>query len=145
MSKATVVAMGNTNTCSYCRALDAVLAKADMQALMPGATFVFADQAKNSSLYAEWKKRAKMSGDIPVIAVFDADGALKGKFVARNTTIKPFTAARIVAEIEKLCPDCCVGGGCGDSGDNPVETCGGCTCGGCGNKVRFCPSCGKEL
>ena len=144
MSKATVVAMGNTKTCSYCRALDAVLAKADMQALMPGATFVFADQAKNSSLYAEWKKRAKMSGNIPVIAVFDGDGALVGKFVARSSTVKPFTAKQIVAEVEKLCPDCCVGGGC--DGDEPAEDgCGGCTCPSCKTVIRFCPSCGKEL
>ena len=142
MSKATVVAMGNTKTCSYCRALEALLGKADMDALMPGADFVFADQAKDAKLYATWKAKAKMSGNIPVIAVFDADGALVGKFVARSSTVKPFTALQIVAEIEKLCPDCCVGGDCGDA---PADTCGGCKCGGCGMQVRFCPSCGKEL
>lgn len=141
MSKATVVALGNTSTCGYCRALDTLLGKADMAALMPGADFVFADQAKDSKLYATWKAKAKMSGSIPVIAVFDAKGALKGKFVARSTTVKPFTAEQIVAEIEKLCPDCCVGAGCGDE---PETGCGVCSCS-CGCRVRFCPSCGKEL
>lgn len=140
MSKATVVAMGNTKTCSYCRALDALLAKAEFGALLPGAVFIFADRAKDSKLYAAWKAKAKMSGDVPVIAVFDAAGTLKGKFVARSTTIKPFTAARIVAEIEALCPDCCVGVGCG--ADEPEEACS-CTCDKCGCEVKFCPRCGK--
>lgn len=141
MSKATVVALGNTATCSYCRALEALLGKADLKALMPGADFVFADQAKDAKLYAAWKAKAKMSGNIPVIAVFDGKGALKGKFVARSTTVKPFTAEQIVAEINALCPDCCVGGGCGDE----PETCVGCACGKCGCEVKYCPSCGKEL
>ena len=143
MSKSTVVALGNTDTCSYCRELDTLLGKADMAALMPGANFVFADQAKDSKLYATWKSKAKMSGNIPVIAVFDAGGVLKGKFVARSSTVKPFTAKQIVAEIEKLCPACCVGGGCGD--DEPADPCGGCSCKACGCAVKFCPSCGKEL
>ena len=52
-------------------------------------------------------------------------------------------AAQIVAEINALCPDCCVGGGCGDEPEAP-ETCG-CACSACGTKVRFCPGCGKEL
>ena len=103
MSKATVVAMGNTKTCSYCRALDALLAKADMEELLPGADFIYADQAKDSKLYATWKSKAKMSGNIPVIAVFDGDGVLKGKFVARSTVVKPFTAEQIAAEIADLC------------------------------------------
>ena len=141
MSNATVVAMGNTKTCSYCRALEALLGKADMDALMPGADFIFADQAKDAKLYAQWKAKAKLSGSIPVIAVFDAAGKLKGKFVARSTTVKPFTAEQIVAEIEKLCPDCCVD--CADGQEE--ETCGGCACESCGCEVKFCPSCGKEL
>lgn len=143
MSKATVVALGNTATCSYCRALDALIKKSDLASLLPGADFIFADQAKDSKLYSTWKAKAKLSGNIPVIAVFDGNGALKGKFVARSTTVKPFTAAQIVAEINALCPDCCVGGGCGDEPEAP-ETCG-CACSACGTKVRFCPGCGKEL
>ena len=142
MSNATVVAMGNTATCSYCRALEALLGKADLKALMPGSEFVFADQAKDAKLYAKWKAKAKMSGSIPVIAVFDSKEVLQGKFVARSTTVKPFTVAQIVEEIEKLCPDCCVGGGCGDE---PEATCGGCECCSCGSKIKFCPNCGKEL
>ena len=142
MSKATVVALGNTETCSYCRALETLLGKTDLAAMMPGAEFIFADQAVNAKLYATWKAKAKMSGNIPVIAGFDAKGSLRGKFVARSSTVKPFTAKQIVAEVEKLCADCCVGDGCDDE---PEATCGGCSCGSCGCKVKFCPSCGKEL
>ena len=142
MSKATVVAMGNTKTCAYCRALDALLAKADMEELLPGADFVYADQAKDSKLYATWKSKAKMSGNIPVIAVFDGDGVLKGKFVARSTVVKPFTAEQIAAEIADLCPDCCVEGGCGE---DEMEVACGCMCDKCGCEVNFCPNCGEEL
>jgi hypothetical protein len=141
MNKATVVAMGNTKTCSYCRTLDAMIAKADMAEELPGADFIFADQAKDTKLYASWKAKAKLSGSIPQIAVFDKNGALKGKFVARTGLVKPWSIAGIVAKIEELCPDCCVQGGCDDE---PADNCG-CTCEACGCEVNFCPSCGKEL
>ena len=142
MSKATVVAMGNTKTCSYCRTLDAMLDKADMAEEMPGADFIFADQAVDTALYAKWKAKAKLSGNIPQIAVFDAKGALKGKFVARSTTVKPWSIAGIVDKIEALCPDCCID--CDDPSEQPDDS-GGCECPECGAQVNFCPSCGKEL
>ena len=141
-AKATVVALGNTKTCSYCRTLDAMIAKADMTKELPGADFIFADAAKDSKLYASWKAKAKLSGSIPQIAVFDAAGVLKGKFVARSTVVKPWSIAGIVAKIDAICPDCCVGGGCEDE---PADSCGGCTCEACGCEVNFCPECGKEL
>ena len=117
MSKATVVAMGNTKTCSYCRTLDTMIAKADMAEELPGADFIFADQAKSTSLYANWKAKAKLSGSIPQIA-----------------------------KIEALCPDCCVGGDCDpDESADDGDDCGGCVCEACGCEVNFCPECGKEL
>lgn len=150
MSKATVVAMGNTSTCSYCRALKTLTDKADFESLMPGADFVFADQSENSKLYASWKSKAKMSGSIPVIAVFDSAGVCKGKFVARTGLVKPFTAAGIVAKIKSICPTCCIEGGCEDEGSTgPTGGTGSCSdstvCKSCGVTVRYCPVCGKEL
>ena len=142
MSKATVVAMGNTKTCSYCRTLDAMLDKADMAEEMPGADFIFADQAVDTALYAKWKAKAKLSGNIPQIAVFDAKGVLKGKFVARSTTVKPWSIAGIVDKIEALCPDCCVEGGCDDE---PADECCGGTCPKCGTEINYCPKCGTGL
>ena len=153
MSKATVVALGNVSTCAYCRALKAITDKPEFTAAMPGAEFVNADKTGDPTLYAKWKKAAKMTGDWPVIAVFDDTGALKGKFVARSGLVKPFTAAGIVAKIKSLCPTCCIEGGCEDGGTDDTPTggtcdsgCGdGCTCKSCKAQIRFCPACGKEL
>lgn len=150
MSKATVVALGNTATCSFCRALKTITGKPEFAAAMPGADFVDADKTVNPSLYASWKAKAKMTGDWPVIAVFDSAGVLKGKFVARTGLVKPFSVAGIVAKIKSICPTCCIEGGCEDEGStDPTGGTGSCSdstvCKSCGVAVRYCPVCGKEL
>ena len=153
MGKAIVAIIGDRENCSYCSKLATLLGNTkddgfvNFQALLPGATLIDADASKNPKLYSTWRAKSKSSGNIPRIAVFTDKEVLKGVFVARSTTVKPFTVAQIVAKIEALCPDCCVGGGCNDTPSTPPadgECCGG-TCPKCGTELNFCPKCGTGL
>lgn len=133
MSQMTVAIIGHrAMPCGYCVSLASLLQGGALEKALPGAVVVDADKGDNPAAFAKWRKAAGSVTSVPVIAVFDGDGKFKGKFVARRTTVSPFTAAGIAAKIKSLCPSCCADGSC----EIPAE------------KTKTCPTCkgsGKVL
>ena len=141
MSKYTVVAIGNTVSCAFCKKFDTLTNGGKLQAQLPNSEFFWADQSKDAALFNKWVKKAAASGSsAPVIAVFDSSEKLLGKFVGRADSVTPFTVSGIVKKIQSICPDCVIET---DTSDSSLAC--GCACVSCGCKVKFCPSCGKEL
>lgn len=144
MTKTRIVIRGNVKTCSYCKAFmgtGGLMDGADYAKLFPGATVDIIEANANPEAFKANKER--LSGNWPIVAVFDASGAKKGQFTARKTSVKPWTQARFAEMVLALCPDCCVAGGCGEPEQSPAAS--ACVCKSCGCKVSFCPTCGKEL
>ena len=100
---ATVVILGNRNSCSYCRRLWAGLDAATLSAGLCGATITDADKTDNPAVYAQL--RPKQAFDYPLVLVYSPDGSLAGQFVARN-----YTQAALVAKIKALVPSCSAAG-----------------------------------
>lgn len=125
-----VYVYGNRKTCSLCRKLaplvDGAAFKAEMTKL--GLEIVQADRTDNASTYASVKSKYKVSGDWPKLVVVDAQKKLLGMFVARSTTVKPFTVPGIVAKVKALCPAC-------------ADPCPGDDCA----EPRVCPTCGQTI
>ena len=131
-----VIVFENSKTCSYCKRLDPILAGDAFEAFLSdsGAELVKADAGTDPSVYGALKRKYGFSGEYPrVYAVNDA-GKVLGNFLARN-----FTAAKLIAALEKLCP------GCTDDGeDAPADDACADECPKCGFEFKFCPNCGAE-
>lgn len=137
--KNTVVIFGDRSTCSYCKKLAIIIANNALGELLPCADIIDADKTSNPKIYQTWRVKASFSGNYPGVAVFDCNGKLKGKFVARSTSVSPFTAANIAKKILAICPECC------EEVTPPVVIPPTTTevCSNCGFEVKFCPKCGK--
>lgn len=133
--KPLVVVRGSFTKCTYCKAFATVMSEAELRAALPGADVVYADEVLSPDLFKKYA--GKVSGNWPVVGVYDASGKFVEKTTIRKTAAAPLTPALIVSKIQALCPDCCVT----ECGDKPTT---GDYCG-CGAVIKYCPCCGKEL
>lgn len=152
--KKTIVVIATSRSCGYCRALRDLIkdpastsAKpsfAAFAARFPGADFVFADSATDTETFNLWMAKGRFSGAVPIVAVFD-QGKLLDQFVARRTTVTPWSADGVAARIAEVCKDCVVDGGTTVPEPPSEPSCGGCKCSKCGCEVKYCPGCGAKL
>ena len=124
----TLYVYGDRAACGYCRVLQPIADGAEFKALVAGMglTLQVADRTASPALYNT--VRAKYNpegGEWPKLIAVDAKGKKLGSFVARNTYIKPFNAATLVAKIKAACP------GCSDPGTGTVP--------------KICPTCGQVI
>lgn len=132
--KPLVVVRGSFTKCTYCKAFAAVMSEDALRAALPGAEVVYADEVLSPALFKKYA--GKVSGNWPVVGVYDASGKFVAKTTVRKTAAAPLTPALIVSKIQALCPDCCIA----SCGDQPAaDYCS------CGSVFKYCPSCGKEL
>lgn len=132
--KPSVVVRGSFTKCTYCKAFAAVISEDALRAALPGADVVYADEVLSPALFKKYA--GKVSGNWPVVAVYDASGKFVAKTTIRKTASAPLTQELIVAKIQALCTGCCTTA-CGDPA--AADYCG------CGAVLKYCPCCGKEL
>lgn len=133
--KPVVVVRGSFTKCTYCKAFANVMPEAALRAALPGADVVYADEVTSPALFKKYA--GKVSGNWPVVAVYDDAGKFVAKTTIRKTASAPLTPELIVAKIQALCPSCCLT----DCGDTPASS-DYCSC---GAVLKYCPCCGKEL
>lgn len=132
--KPLVVVRGSFTKCTYCKAFADAVSEAELRAALPGADVVYADEVLSPALFKKYA--GKVSGNWPVVGVYDASGKFVAKTTIRKTAAAPLTPTLIVSKIQALCPDCCIT----SCGDQPAaDYCG------CGAVIKYCPCCGKEL
>lgn len=139
MSKPTVAIIGTRKSCSYCAKLYALTKNGALSKLLPGADVIDADPAASQADFDKWRKLAKASGKIPIVAVFGDNGKLEGKFVGRSSVVSPFTVQRLAAIINGVCADCSIPDVKADPVTPESSKCS------CGFKAKFCSACGKAL
>lgn len=132
--KPTVVVRGSFTKCTYCKAFATAMPESALRAALPGADVVYADEVLSPALFKKYA--GKVSGNWPVVGVYDASGKFVAKTTIRKTASAPLTQELIVSKIQALCPDCCIT----SCSDQPAaDYCG------CGAVLKYCPCCGKEL
>lgn len=139
MNKPVVAIIGTRKTCGYCKKLYALTKDGALSKLLPGAVVVDADSAASQADFDKWRKLAKASGPIPIVAVFGEDGKLEGKFVGRSSVVNPFTVQRLAAIIKGICADCAIPDVPADTVPATPVKCS------CGYKAKFCSACGKAI
>lgn len=97
--KAVAVFLGNRATCSYCKKLAALNPEPYIETALPAVDWIDADKTLAPADYAKYRPKTGFS--YPFVRVYDASGAFKGEFVARNMTLE-----KVAAKIREVCPSC---------------------------------------
>ena len=139
-----VFVFGNIKSCGKCRAYagktstgaptkpaSGIEAGVISALTAEGIAYAFYDYGTIPAAYNAAKRALGISSipKYPAVYVADEANAVKGKFLATTSELRPFTAATMVAKIKAICPECFTG--CGDE---------------CGEVfAHTCPKCGHKF